>query len=265
MKKKYVFVLTAALGIFMVQDAYTNSGGAPSGNGSPSNGASCDRAGCHNGPAVAGQTVSISTNIPANGFKEDSIYQITISANNNGSGTDRMGFAATVESASGHEGTIIVSDASNTQKIGTRITHTFAGISGSGGQNSWTFDWNAGQAPDQTTVYTAVNFANQNGSTSGDVIISQSFALNKNLGIGMEEVALNKIAAYPNPAIDLLTVSSSTKLSGPFKVLSTDGKSMPIEALEQAANHWELEVGHLPSGLYILSDNAGNQIRFTKQ
>lgn len=267
MKKKYLFVLTAALGLFVVQDAYTNSGGAPTGaSGSPaSNGNGCDRPGCHNGPAAAGQTVSISTDIPSTGFMEDSVYSITITADNNGTGTDRMGFSASVESASGHEGTIQVSNSSRTRKTGNYITHTSSGISGTSGVNTWTFDWDAEQAPDQTTVYTAVNFANQNGNTSGDVIVTQSLSLNKGSGIGLGEFEVQKLAAYPNPANDQLFVAGSTDLKAPFTAFTADGKSFEIEAVEQNDKHWELNVSSLPAGIYVLSDQGGNQVRFTKQ
>lgn len=267
MKKKYLLLLSLGLSLFLAHDAYTNSGGAPSGSsGSPaSNNNGCNRAGCHSGPATSGQTVSISTNIPASGFKADSIYEITITANTNGSGTDRMGFMASVESPSGHEGSISVSNASRTKKAGSYITHTSSGISGSAGVNSWTFDWNAGQAPDQTTVYTSVNFANQNGTTSGDVIVNQTLSLDKNLGIGTPEFAVLKVTAYPNPATDFIFVAANEALVAPFTVWASDGKSFQVEAEAQDAQHYRLDVNHLATGLYTLRDAAGHQVRFRKQ
>lgn len=266
MKKKYAFILTAALGLFVVQEAFTNSGGAPGGSsGSPaSNGNGCDRAGCHNGPAASGQAVTISTSIPASGFKEDSVYQITISANNNGTGTDRIGFSASIESSMGHEGTI-TSTGNRTRKTGNFITHTSSGNSGSGGQNSWTFDWNAGQAPDQTVIYTAVNFTNQNGSTSGDVVVNQSLALNKNLGIGEEEQNLQTFAVYPNPASDQLNIAGSADLEAPFSLLSIEGKVYEVDYLKTADQHWRADLSALPAGLYLLRDANGKQLRFTKR
>ncbi len=267
MKKKYAFVLTAAMGLFMVQEAFTNSGGSPSGHsGSPaSNNNSCNRAGCHNGPNASGQTVNITTNIPSNGFSENSIYQITVTANNNGSGTNRMGFMASVESSTGHTGAISVSNSSTTRKAGSFITHTSSGINGSGGVNSWTFDWDSEQSPDQSTVYAAVNFTNQNGTTSGDVIVNQSLSLDKNLGIGIAEAQIQKVSAYPNPALDLLTVASSSPLKVPFEALSADGRCFQLEAQALDAQHYEVQVEALPAGIYILQDQAGNQLRFTKQ
>jgi hypothetical protein len=267
MKKKYLLYLSLGLSIFLAHNAYTNSGGAPSGNsGSPaSNGNGCDRAGCHNGPAAAGQTVTISTNIPSAGFKEDSIYEITITADNNGTGTDRMGFSASVESASGHEGTITISDAARTRKLQNYITHTFSGISGSSGVNTWSFDWNAGQAPDQTTVYASVNFANQNGNTSGDVIVNQSLSLDKNLGIGTGELDIVKVAAYPNPASDIVYLASDQKLELPISAISGNGQVFELEAKAIDAQHYSLAISNLPSGVYLIRDAANHQVRITKQ
>lgn len=267
MKKKYLVYLSLGLSLFLAHDAFTNSGGAPSGtSGSPaSNGNGCNRAGCHNGPAVSGQTVSITTNIPSSGFKADSIYEITITANNNGSGTDRMGFMASVESPAGHEGSIAITDAARTKKSGNYITHTSSGISGSAGVNSWTFEWNAAQAPDQATVYTSVNFANQNGTTSGDVIVNQTLSLDKNLGIGEPEFALLKVSAYPNPATDFLFVAANEALVSPFTVWASDGKSFAVAAEAQDVQHYRIDVNHLASGVYTLRDAAGHQVRFRKQ
>lgn len=267
MKKKYLLYLSLGLSVFLVQDAFTNSGGAPNGSsGSPaSNGNGCNRTGCHNGPSASGQTVNITTTIPSSGFKEDSIYQITITADNNGSGSDRIAFSASVESASGHEGTITVTDAARTQKIQNYITHTFSGNNGSNGVNTWSFEWNAGQAPDQTTVYTSVNFANQNGTTSGDVIVNQSLALNKNLGIGIESVELVKVAAFPNPATDYVYLSSNQPLKMPILATAVNGQVHELETQVMDAQHYQLSLLGLESGVYIIKDAAGHQVRIHKQ
>ncbi|WP_421751971.1 choice-of-anchor V domain-containing protein [Croceimicrobium sp.] len=266
MKKKYAVLLTLGLSVFVAHQAYTNAGGAPSGNsGSPaSNNNTCARAGCHNGPAAAGQSISINTNIPTAGFKEDSVYQISITADNNAASSDRMGFMASVESASGHEGSITITDAARTKKAGSYITHTSSGISGTAGTNSWSFDWDAGQAPDQTTVYVAVNFTNLNGSTSGDVIVTQTLSLDKNLGIGQEELAVQKLAAYPNPAQNEITLASGQPLEAPFTAIAADGKMVELQAEADNHQHVRLDLSALPAGLYMIRDAQGHQVQISK-
>lgn len=266
MKKNYAFLLTFAMAIFIAQKAFTFSGGAPtSTSNSPTSNGSCDRAGCHNGPTASGQTVTISTDIPTDGFLEDSVYTITITAAQNGaSGSNRIGFAASVESTSGHEGNIQVTNSGLTQKVGSQITHTSSGITGSGGTITWNFDWDAQSAPDQTTVYAAVNFTNQNGSTSGDVIVNQTLALDKNLTIGQQEIAVHKLAAYPNPAKEQLTLASTEVLEGPFTLWSVEGKQFKVEATPLDAQHWNLDLSTVPTGFYIVKDQAGHQVSISK-
>lgn len=266
MKKKYLYLMTTALGLFIAQDAFTNSGGSPGGNsGSPaSNNRTCGRSGCHSTGTKSTETITISSTIPASGFLEDSVYTITVAANNGGTGTNRMGFMASVESPSGHEGTINISDAARTKKAGSFITHTFSGLNGSAGQNTWAFDWNAGQAPDQTTVYVAVNFANNNGTTSGDVIVTETLTLAKGSGIGMPELEKASYAAYPNPATDQLTVAGP-EFVAPYQVYNSQGALVQnLELAFRDGQHFQFNVSTLDAGIYFLKDSQGHSLRFIK-
>tara|TARA_R110002050_G_scaffold136928_1_gene260264 strand:+ start:21903 stop:22718 length:816 start_codon:yes stop_codon:yes gene_type:complete len=270
MKKNYLlFTLSFALSAFIVTDAFTNSSGAPSGNSGGPNGNNntCARAGCHNGPSASSQTISITTTIPATGFKEDSVYQISIMADNGGTGTNEMGFSASVESAAGFEGNIVITDPTDTKKIGSYITHTSAGRNGATGGNMWAFDWDAGQAPDQTTVYVAVNFSDNTGSTNGDVIVTNNLVLNKAAsGIGIDERATVALSIYPNPVQDLFVLSANSNLEAPFKVMDLSGKLVlnlgEGERMEQ--NHFRFDVSELAKGTYILSDSQGFSAQLLK-
>jgi hypothetical protein len=263
MKKNYLLLtLSLAMSIFIVNDAFTNSGGAPGGNSSGPNGNnnSCARSGCHNGPNASTQTVSISTNIPMAGFKADSIYQITVQADNGGAGTDEIGFSASVESAGGFEGTVTISDAVNTKKTSSYITHTSAGRNGSAGINTWVFDWNAGQAVDQSTVYVAVNFSDNTGSTGGDVIVTETLSLTKAGGnIGQLELKAVKLSIYPNPVKDQFILGANTSLTAPFKLTGLNGKFvMDLGEGESLSNdHYRFDISDLAKGNYILSDSQG--------
>jgi hypothetical protein len=271
MKKKY-FTLSLIAGItfFLGQSAYTNSGGAPGGHsGSPaSNGNTCARAGCHNGgPAAAAQTVTISTDIPATGFIENTTYSITIDGDDGVGNTSVIAFQASVESSSGHAGAVSVSNANTTRKIGDFITHTFSGIGATGGQNSWSFDWNSGTAPDQTTVYAAVNFANGNSGTSGDVIVAETLVLTKDVSIGVGEITTQKLAAYPNPAKEQMTVATSVVEDQPLQIFNMQGKMVQeINTTAKVDNHhWTVSVVNLSPGSYLLRTGSGQTLTFQKK
>lgn len=266
MKKKYFYALSTAMALFIAQDAFTNSGGSPSGHsGSPaSNNNSCARSGCHSSGTAAGQTITISSDIPAAGFMEDSTYTITVTADNGGASSNRMGFMASVESVSGHTGSIQVTDAARTKKAGSYLTHTFSGLSGSNGQNIWDFEWDAQQSPDQITVYVAVNFSNNNGTTSGDVILTETLVLSKASGIGLSEIKKAQLVAYPNPANDILTVAGSD-FEAPYVLINRAGQKVKqIETIRREGQHWAFSVADLSPGLYIIQDSEGRGLRFTK-
>jgi len=269
MKKNYlVFTLSMALSVFIVNDAFTNSSGAPTGaSGGPNaNNNTCARSGCHSGPNTSGQTISISSDIPSAGFKADSIYQITVVADNGGSGTNEMGFSASVETATGFVGNIVVTDVANTKKTGDYITHTSNGKNGANNSNTLVFDWNAGQAPDQSTIYVAVNFSNNNGTTSGDVIATESLSLTKASSIGVDEWTSVELSIYPNPVQDRFVLKANADLKAPFKVSDASGKTvLNLGAGERlGGNHFSFNVEELARGTYILSDSQGFSAQLLK-
>lgn len=79
------------------------------------------------------------------------------------------------------EGTLVVTDASNTQLIGSGnyITHTTEGSSSSFGTSIWAFDW---QAPENfngnVTFYAAGNISDGDGTSYGDVIMTDTYDFN---------------------------------------------------------------------------------------
>lgn len=272
MKKNYLAILlTSAFCCFLGTEAITNSSGAPQGSsGSPaSNGNTCARSGCHNGPAISTETVSISTDIPATGFAENTNYKIDITADAGGRNVNRMGFQASVEAAtgSGFAGTVSVSNSTDTRKSGNYITHQFAGTTPSNGTKTWSFDWNSGTAADQATVYAAVNFANNNGGTSGDVIATQTLVLNKQNNIGLSAQSLNTLQLYPNPVQNQAILATAESVSGPLQVFDSQGKlQLTVDAKNKLdALHWQLDFQELSAGTYFLKTANGASLKFRKR
>lgn len=270
MKRKSTIVLSfTALAIFLGYEAMTNSGGAPSGSsGAPPSNASCARSGCHvGGPAISSESVQITTDIPSAGFAENQSYQITVTANDGGRNLSRIGFQASVQDGASSAGTAVVSDPGSTQKVGDAITHTFNGLSATNGENSWTFDWNSGTAPDQTTVYVAVNFANGNGSTSGDVIVSETLVLNKESGLSLSQPVLPSYEVYPNPVKEMATISSGAPLQQPQAIYNAKGKTLALEGLFKLKDpyHAEINTSNWSKGVYFVSFEDGSVARLIKE
>ena len=268
MKKQSILIYIFCISALLISSrAITNSTGAPSGrNGSPTSSNNCASIGCHNGPSISTETVSVSSDIPQNGFLENTDYTFTITADDGGRGLGTMGFQASVENASGHQGSLS-STGSETQKVGDFITHTSSGISASGGQKSWSFDWNSGTAPDSVRLYLSVNFANGNGTSSGDAILTTSEILRKDQTVTLGEYSDKEVIIYPNPTEDVLQVEGLDADVSMLRILDLSGR-----VVEQfpAAHHrkgdsWNLKIEHLPGGLYLLSDGEGQfAIHFRK-
>lgn len=268
MKKQSILIYIFCIGALLISSrAVTNSTGAPSGrNGSPASSNNCASIGCHSGPSISTESVSISSDIPPSGFMENTTYTFTITADDGGRGLGTMGFQASVENVSGHQGSLS-STGSETQKAGDFITHTSSGISASGGQNSWSFDWNSGTAPDSVRIYLSVNFANGNGTSSGDAILSTSEVLSKDQAVTLGEYSDTDVIIYPNPTEDVLQVEGLDAAVGMLRILDLSGREVEKFSAEQyrKGDSWNLKIGHLPKGLYLLSNAEGQfAIHFRK-
>lgn len=273
MKRSLPVLALIGFAIFgLSQTAVTSSSGSPTGrSGSPaSNARTCQASGCHSGPSQSTEAITISTDIPAAGFEENTDYTITISGDANGGVGSRIGFAASVEDASGnHLGTLTSPD-SRSSVSNNFATHRSSSISASNGQNSWDLTWNSGTAADGATIYVSMNFANGNGTTSGDVIVASTLQLNKN-SISVDENNLNELVLFPNPATDytLMKVSLPAPAELNYSIIGMKGQVMKEESLGQygtGEHSINVPLENLPTGVYTMHLVAGTNVhteRFT--
>lgn len=262
MKKRITSaLLTLGFTVFIAFQGFTNSGGAPQGrNGSPSSASTCATTGCHiGGPAITVETISITTDIPAAGYQENTTYSITVTSNSGSRNLGTIGFEASVENQSGHQGSI-TSNSGRTRMTGNFITHTGSGNNATNGQNSWTFDWNSGTAPDSVTVYVASNFANGNGTNSGDAIATQTLLLRKNNSIGLSENAVLSMSLFPNPVESLATLKNVPADISELYLYDLTGKMVETfnESSRTEPRVWRLDFSHLPKGTYFLVNDQND-------
>lgn len=182
-------------------------------------------------------------------------YTITLTANDGGRNLSRMGFQISVESASGAEGSLVAQGSDiKTVGSGNFVTHTSNGIAVSGGTKSWSFVWNSGSAPDQTTIYTAVNFANSNGTGSGDAIGTAQLALSKNQSIGIVEQEIVPFGVYPNPANNEISFTGLNHVDGSIRLFDLKGQLVKTISRDQLAG--QVSLNDIVDGVYILTDGA---------
>lgn len=76
--------------------------------------------------------------------------------------------------------------------------------------------------------------------------------------IGIEEINMEEVIAYPNPANDLLNITSELPISN-YTIYSATGMAIKV-ATSLSNNDLELNVSELPAGVYFveLTDQSGN-------
>ncbi|MGB0175850.1 MAG: choice-of-anchor V domain-containing protein [Owenweeksia sp.] len=263
MKRTILYSVFLGSAILISFDAMTNSSGAPAGStGSPKSGnQTCARAGCHSGgPAVGARTVNISSDIPAAGFSPNTTYNFTVTANDAGSGNPRIGFQASVEGGGNHVGSLSTNGSNTLVKNGSFLGHSFNGITPTGGSRTWTFTWNSGNAPDQSVMYVAVNFANGNGQTTGDAIAAQTLTLTMDNSISIAEPEkMVDFSIAPNPARNWVNLEGLPVSVKAVKILDLSGKQVKvIHDVEASRESAIISLEGLSPGNYLVVPEGVN-------
>jgi len=190
------------------------SSGSPGGKtGSISDSKTCTQ--CHSGTAVEVENW-ITTSMPEEGYTPGETYSITVEGTH--SGVSRFGFELTAEDKSGNKkGAFIITDATQTKLVNNNksVTHTSSGNTPSGNSKTWSFDWTAPEAGSgEITMYAALNAANGNFGTSGDVIYRTSLAITENTGTGIDHIQLvDRVKVYQSLDPNTLIINYPDEIS----------------------------------------------------
>ncbi|MFM1876825.1 MAG: hypothetical protein RL266_2562 [Bacteroidota bacterium] len=271
MKKKFTIALSFLLMTGMVYDynfrmAHTNSAGGPAGNtGSPGDGFTCARSGCHaGGPAQSNETVELSSDIPQSGYIGGNTYNLTLTMTKTGGA--KFGFQLSPQDISGIVLGTLTAGTGSQITGGGYLTHTFNGTSVSGGTKSWDFQWTAPTSGTGDVMFYMVgNFTNNNGSTNGDVIITESVAFNEASGVGISEAQLEALSVYPNPVIEEIHVAAKDVDEEIFFTMySIDGRKVLEEKHEAGDITIDVSTKNLSTGVYFLQMEAGGNSTIKK-
>lgn len=262
MKKTLLLTIGSCAAIILFSlPAISGSSGAPAGrSGSPaSSGTTCAVSGCHSGgPAATTQTISIASDIPATGFQPNTTYTFTVTADGNGATHSRLGFEASIEDAGGvHQGTLSAGTGSKLVGANKFATHTTAtGVVNN--SKSWTFTWNSGSAVNNSTLYVAVNFANGNGSTSGDLILTATEVLTQASGIGLEDAVVANVVLSPNPAKEVahLEIAGGNGIAE-ASLYSLHGQWLGAGTTD-GLGRLRFDLSSLPQGMYVVRWKKGS-------
>ena len=172
----FVCIIAAIMLSLLSNPANSNPEGAPAGNtGSPADGTTCSKSGCHNGTAVT-QAGIITSDVPTSGYIPGSTYNVTISLN----GSGKKGFQVSPQDINGNVmGSLIAG--TGTKILGTKyITHSAAKSTTS---STWTFKWIAPAAGKGAVTFYGAFAITQNTTKKSTLVIPEASTVQ---GIGNE-------------------------------------------------------------------------------
>lgn len=113
-------------------------------------------------------------------------------------------------------------------------------------------------ANNATSARTAIVTINGGGSSTKTITVTQAA-----LSVGIDDPAVTKIALYPNPVTDKLTISGTGLLSEPrIVVYSSTGTVIIDKKLHEEST--EIDMHQLRAGIYLIRILSGNRLIETR-
>jgi hypothetical protein len=230
-----------------------NSSGAPAGNtNSPGDGQNCTH--CMGGTAVP-VVGWITSDVPADGYKNDSTYHITVTA----TGTGNKGFEVSPQTLTGNLiGTLFAGTGSKLVGSGKYVTHNAAK---SANPATWVFTWKApSTGSENITFYGSIAVTKLQTKTT-------TLTITKNT-VGLDEKKMIEARIYPVPSSGNFTLEMEHASAGNVSVDLTDLSGRLIQRLSEGM----MDAGHLslpfsvnqPTGIYVVTVAAGDQVAAKK-
>lgn len=249
---KLLYSIFAGALLLIMFNAINNTSQSKS-NGSPGrySGSVGDARNCQNCHQTStSATGLITTNIPAAGYKKDTIYTITVTP---GAGTS--GFELTCEnSANAKTGTWTIISGSGTKLCNSNgaVTHTTPKSSG-----AWTANWTAPATSTGTVkFYTAVHSGTSAFTHTSNISVQPDPSSTTSLADITTETITTKV--FPNPTSGSFDVEYNMLTSGTLSITVFDltGKAvaplfMGYREAGAVKEHFNLD-NQLSSGLYLL-------------
>ncbi len=253
MKKLVFFIGLLSLFVLIISTVLFNGRSPGAKTGSPADISSCTQ--CHGGDLVYVDNW-ITSNIPNDGYIPGNTYEITVTGTH--TEVSKFGFESTCEDAQNLKvGVISVINSTETKLTNNdnAITHKSGGGTGAANTKSWSFNWTAPiSGTGDITFYAAINAANSDNTTSGDVIYGSGITCSEQSS-SVNTQPINKLTIYPNPTKDFLIVSAVSSIESSVKceIFNTEGKkikSLMVNIYKD--NNLNIDVKDLPAGNYLL-------------
>lgn len=271
--KQTITLLSILIGISGLSFMEANSSGAPAGHsGSPaSNGQTCARSGCHTGGGSPGANheATFTSSIPSAGYEPGDTYTMILSVNDLNDMVSRVGFNLSIEDGNGnHVGTLNPLSGSKFSSGSTQfLTQQGSAISLPAVGRDYTFEWTAPTNPPQNIeVYAAVNFANGNGNTSGDIIkaVSTSFSLANSVGLNDE--SLEELSSiYPIPSNGLIRLDVVPTEASEWNIVDMRGVVVAEGEFHFTGTEYSWDLSDFSKGVYTFNMFDSNSAYMKQQ
>lgn len=248
MKKQLIILSTfCAVLLLSISQLTSNPTGAPApvSGGPAESGATCSQNGCHNGtPTVVSDILT--TTIPAEGYTPGVTYDINV----NIAGSGRKGFMVSAQNAGGSFlGTLIAGTGSKIA-FSSYITHS---SDKSTNPATWAYKWTAPAASSGPVTFYGSFAVTRNATRTQTVTVQENTATSVS-----ESVSDIQLMVFPNPVIDVLSVSFNLKQAEHTTILlsSIDGKktqTLYAGKLLSGAYTNQFNIAEQAKGLYILT------------
>lgn len=217
---------------------------------------------CHTGTLGSGPgTATITLDPPGPNYTPGQTYQVTVTLNANGGNQAKYGFMLAPMYYNDYKGALQATDANCfVESAGRWITHTSQGSSGGTPTKTYTFNWTAPPAGSGPVIlWLAANFANGDGGTGGDKILTTALPLNElSASAPTSDAPLPTLIVAPNPARTDIRVDMPGTSLWDVRVFNLEGRCL-IHTGFGTSSPARLDVSSLAPGAYILvaTDHEG--------
>ncbi len=280
MKKNYLIIGLAAVsvGFFAFQNdsqmqiSKRFSGGlnqAATGSPGEANNLACTQ--CHAGQTLNGDQENVLTVVngslqPVTTYNPGDVYTVSVDL---ASDPAKKGFSATaLDGTEAMAGSFTGSGIGGTQDFTALsrdyITHTASSNTSSTQLWAWTWTAPATNVGD-VTFYVASNVANDDGSTSGDMIYLSQHVIGSVADVNEEEIAETSFEAGYNPQSNAVVVDFTSLTAGDmfFNLVDMNGKSVYTRSMVSSSIGENKHTVDLPSsidnGMYVVHFFVGNK------
>ena len=243
------FFVAISLSLFSNQ-AISYPDGAPAGNtGSPADGSTCSKSGCHSGTASTLAGI-ISSDVPSNGYTPGTTYNISISL----TGTGNKGFQVSPQATNGSLLGSLIAGTGTKILSNKYVTHSAAKNTAS---CSWTFKWVAPAAGTGDVTFYGAFAITDKSTRKSTLVLTEASTIQ---GVSNEPTA--KISLYPNPASDIIKIKLESSIDNSGKAMLFDQSGKLIQILNFNSNEFNMNIQNLPAGNYFLRINDGQNNYF---